>query len=106
MVVDYHQLMNPKGRLSASVDAELLRAAEVAVASGRSASVSSWVNDALRLKLEQDRRLTALDQFVRAYEAEHGEITPLEMDAAWRRARARATPVRGRAQRTRRRRAA
>jgi Arc/MetJ-type ribon-helix-helix transcriptional regulator len=93
--------MTQKGRLSASVDATLLVAAEAAVAAGRSSSVSSWVNDALRLKLEQDRRLAGLDHFVRAYEAEHGEITAAEMTAAARRARARATPVRGRTERRR-----
>ena len=52
------------------------------------------LNDALRLKLEQDRRLEALGAFVHAYEAEHGEITPDEMRDAARRARGRAIPVR------------
>jgi hypothetical protein len=42
--------MSPKVRLSASVDADLVAAAEAAVASGRSGSVSAWVNDALELK--------------------------------------------------------
>jgi Arc/MetJ-type ribon-helix-helix transcriptional regulator len=78
-----------KVRLSASVDADLMAAAESAVARGRLESVSAWVNDALRLKAEQDRRLEALATFVAAYEAEHGEITPEEMRTAARRARAR-----------------
>jgi Arc/MetJ-type ribon-helix-helix transcriptional regulator len=87
--------MNGKQRLSASVDADLIAAAEDAVARGRSGSVSAWVNDALRLKLAQERRLEALAAFVAAYEREHGRITPEEMDLAARRARGRATPVRG-----------
>lgn len=88
--------MNVKQRLSASVDADLIEAAEKAVAHGRSDSVSAWVNDALRLKLEQERRLEALAAFVNAYEAEHGVITAEEMRLATRRARATAVTVRGR----------
>jgi Arc/MetJ-type ribon-helix-helix transcriptional regulator len=84
----------PKQRLSASVDADLIEAAEAAVAGGRFDSVSAWVNDALRLKLEQDRRLQALGAFVAGYEAEHGEITPEEIRGAARRAASRAVNVR------------
>ena len=42
--------MKRKERLSASVDADLIAAAERAVADGRADNVSSWVNDALRLR--------------------------------------------------------
>ena len=77
--------MNGKQRLSASVDADLIEAAEDAVASGRTGSVSAWVNEALRAKCDQDRRLEALDAFVRAYEREHGEIAADEMELAVRR---------------------
>jgi Arc/MetJ-type ribon-helix-helix transcriptional regulator len=87
--------MSPKQRLSASVDAELLAAAQQAVADGRAENISTWVNDALRLKADHDRRLHALDDFLAAYEAEHGEITEDEMRAAARRARERAIVVRG-----------
>src|SRR5271156_1190372 len=86
--------MISKQRLSASVDTDLIEAAEAAVARGHFDSVSAWVNDALRRKLEQDRRLEALGAFVHTYEAEHGEITPEEMRDAARRARGRAIPVR------------
>jgi hypothetical protein len=79
-----------KVRLSASVDADLIAAAESAVARGRLDSVSAWVNEALRMKAEQDRRLEALAAFVAAYEQEHGEISQEEMRGAARRARARA----------------
>ena len=88
--------MSSKERLSASVDGDLIEAAEDAVARGRFDSVSAWVNDALRLKLVHDRRLEALAAFVGAYEAEHGEIADEEIHAAARRARGRAMTVRGR----------
>ena len=87
--------MSGKQRLSASVDAELIEAAEDAVAQGRSESVSAWVNDALHLKLAQERRLEALSAFIAAYESEHGEITPEEMLLAVRSAQASALTVRG-----------
>ena len=87
--------MSTKQRLSASVDADLIEAAENAVSRGLFDSVSAWVNEALRLKLDQERRLEALAAFVAAYEAEHGEITPEETLMAGRRARARAVTVRG-----------
>jgi Arc/MetJ-type ribon-helix-helix transcriptional regulator len=87
--------MSPKQRLSASVDAELMAAAQQAVSDGRAENLSAWVNDALRLKADHDRRLRALDDFLAAYEAEHGEITEDEMRAAARRARERAVVVRG-----------
>lgn len=86
--------MSGKQRLSASVDSQLIQAAEAAVARGAAASVSAWVNDALRLKLEHERRLQALAAFIAAHEAEHGEISAAEMERAARRARSRAIPVR------------
>ena len=87
--------MSAKRRLSASVDAVLLQAAEAAVAGGAAGSVSAWVNDALRLKLTHDARLAALASFIGAYEAEHGEITGEEIRLAVRRASQSAIPVRG-----------
>ena len=87
--------MSGKQRLSASVDAHLIDAVEDAVARGHVDSVSAWVNDALRLKLDRDRRLEALAAFVAAYEAGHGEITAHEIQRAARRARAGAIMVRG-----------
>lgn len=87
--------MNAKRRLSASVDAELLQAAEAAVSGGDASSVSAWVNEALRLKLSHDARLAALASFMGTYEAEHGEITGEEMRLAARRASESAIPVRG-----------
>ena len=85
----YHDCMTTKRRLSATVDADLVEASQAAVTAGRAESVSAWVNDALRLKVEHDRRLRALDEFIVGYEAEHGEITEDEMTGAVRRARRR-----------------
>jgi Arc/MetJ-type ribon-helix-helix transcriptional regulator len=87
--------MSSKERLSASVDADLVAVAQEAVAEGRAESVSAWVNEALRLKVAHDLRLQALDEFVAAFEAEHGQITEAEMREAARRARGRALVVRG-----------
>src|SRR5260370_32943044 len=87
--------MSAKQRLSASVDAELVAVAQEAVAAGQAESISAWVNDALRLKADHDRRLRALDDFLAAYEAEHGEISEEEMREAARSARNPAGVVRG-----------
>ena|SRR6516165_5435527 len=84
-----------KQRLSVSVDSDLIEAAEHAVSQGRSDSVSAWVNEALRSRLDQERRMEALAGFISAYESEHGEITAEEMRLAARRARSNAVTVRG-----------
>lgn len=93
--------MTNKHRLSASVDADLVTAAEAAIGRGRAPNLSAWVNDALRLKLEHDSRMTALDELLAAYEAKHGVIAADEIAAASRWARARAVVVRGSALRPR-----
>lgn len=77
------------------MDADLLGAGQRTVAEGGAANLSAWVNDALRLKVDHDRRMMALDTFISAYEAEYGEITEQEMDAASRRAHQLAVVVRG-----------
>jgi len=84
-----------KKRLSATVDADLIEAGQAAVDQGQADSVSAWVNEALRLKVAHDRRMRALDEFLAAFEAEHGEITDDQIADAVRRARARATVIRG-----------
>jgi hypothetical protein len=88
--------MSSKERLSASVDADLIAEAQAAVARGQAESVSAWVSDAMRAKVEHDHRLAALDTFLSRFEAEHGAITEQEMRAATRNARAAAEVVRGR----------
>lgn len=84
-----------KHRLSASVDASLIAAAERAVAEGRAENVSAWVNAAMQRQVAHDLRMRALADFVAAYESKHGVITDEEIAAATRRARARAVVVRG-----------
>ena len=91
----YALSMPMKSRLSVTVDADLIAAVHAVVAVGAADSMSAWVSDALRLKLEHDRRLRGLDDFIAAYEAEHGEITEEEMEAAVRSMRERAIVVRG-----------
>jgi hypothetical protein len=88
-----------KRRLSASVDVDLLEFAEDAAAHGAADNVSAWVNEAMRLKVEHDRRLANLAAFIEDYEAEHGVITESDMAAAQRWARSRAIPVRAAAER-------
>jgi hypothetical protein len=87
--------MQGKRRVSATVDADLIAAAEAAAKRGEVATVSAWVNDAMRLKLEHDRRLVALAAFVADVEKEFGEITTQDMEGAAREMRRRATRVRG-----------
>jgi Arc/MetJ-type ribon-helix-helix transcriptional regulator len=90
-----YALSMAKSRLSVTVDADLIAAVQAAVAAGAAESTSAWVSDALRLKLDHDRRLRGIGDFIAAYEAEHGEITEEEMEAAVRRSRERAIVVRG-----------
>jgi hypothetical protein len=87
--------MSEKQRLSASVDAAVLAAAQAAVSEGRATNVSAWVNDALHRQAEHDSRMRALDSFLEGYEAKHGVITAHEIEQATRRARERALVVRG-----------
>jgi len=87
--------MTAKSRLSVTVDADLIAASQAAVAAGEAVYVRAWVNDALHQKAEHDRRLRAIDDFIADYEAEQGEITEEEMEAAVRSMRARAIVVRG-----------
>lgn len=84
-----------KRRLSASVDTDLLTAAEEATARGEAPTLSAWINDAIRLKLEDDARLRALSAFIADYEREHGPITAADTEGAVREAKRRATSVRG-----------
>src|SRR5437763_12257279 len=86
--------MTVRERLSATIEADLLEAGRVAVAEGRAESLSAWVNGALRRQADHDRRMKALDEFLDGYQAEHGDITEQEMEAATRRARVRAVVVR------------
>jgi hypothetical protein len=82
--------MNAKQRFTVTADADLIRAGKTAVAEGQAGNFSAWVNDAMRLKAENDARLRALDRFFEEYEREHGEITEGEIKAATKRLKSRA----------------
>jgi hypothetical protein len=84
-----------KRRLSASVDAELLAAAETAARRGEVANMSAWVQDAMRLKIEHDRGLAELAGVIADFETEHGAITKEEIEKSVRAARSRSVSVRG-----------
>ena len=84
-----------KARLTVTVDAELVAAGNAAVAGGTVDSLSAWVNEALAVRAERDRRLAAMSDAIAAYEAEFGEITEAEIAAQHRIDRAAAVVVRG-----------
>lgn len=73
--------MSKKSRVTLTLDPQLLEAASAAVAEGRASSVSQWVNDAVAAQVESERRLRALDEAIRAYESEFGEITAQDVAA-------------------------
>ncbi|UUY02874.1 hypothetical protein LRS13_19635 [Svornostia abyssi] len=85
-----------KRRLSASIDAEVLAAAEAAVEAGRAPTLSAWVEDALSAKVERERTLAALGEALEAADAEFGALSEDEIRAVERRARANAIVVRPR----------
>ncbi len=87
--------MTEKRRLSVSVDADLVEVGQATVSSGAAASLSGWVNDALRRQVEHERRLCGIDEFIQAFEVAHGDITDAEMDEVARDMRGRAIVVRG-----------
>jgi hypothetical protein len=60
--------------------------------------MNAWVNDALRLKADHNRRPRAIDDLLAAEKAEHGLVTEAEIRDAARRARSRAVVVRGTSQ--------
>lgn len=68
-----------KRRLTITVDQEVAAAGAAAVAEGRAASVSAWVNAALAEKAVRDRRLATLAEAVAAYESEWGVIDDDEL---------------------------
>lgn len=88
--------MRHKQRVTVSLHPVWVEAAQTAVRRGLAASVSAWIDDALRQKVEREARLAALAAAIEAHEAEHGVITPEEIRESARRARSRAVVVRGR----------
>lgn len=84
-----------KERLTVTVDRALVRAANEAVAAGRAASLSGWVNLALSEQAAKEKRLEALAEAIAAYEVEFGAITAGEIVAQERADRRSAIVVRG-----------
>ena len=71
-----------KRRLSASVDEELLAAAERAVREGRAPTVSALVEEALKARLAEDLRQRAREELVQWMHDEWGPLTDEERAAA------------------------
>lgn len=84
-----------KERLTVTVDPELIEAGNDAVAEGRAASLSAWVNAALAERVSRERRLVALAQAVTAYEDRFGAISAQELADQARADRAAAIVLRG-----------
>jgi hypothetical protein len=80
--------------LTVTVDPDLVRAGNEAVADGRADSLSAWVNLALVDRVTKDRRLRALAAAVAAYETDFGVITEAELAAQERRDRGSARVIR------------
>jgi hypothetical protein len=87
--------MGRKARLTVTVDANLVVAGNQAVAAGRAASLSGWVNLALAEREAKERRLRAMAEAVAEYEARFGEISNHEMAAQQRADQKAAIVVRG-----------
>jgi hypothetical protein len=86
-----------KGRLTVTVDRDLVDAGNAAVATGRADSLSGWVNLALQERAVKERRLQAMADAIAAYEAEFGVISAAELSVQSREDRRSAIVVRGRA---------
>jgi Arc/MetJ-type ribon-helix-helix transcriptional regulator len=91
-----------KARVTITVDAELVRAAEAAVVDGRAESLSAFVNQAVAKELERQRGKQALGAAIAAYEAKYGAISDDDIQARVRENKQRALVVRGRKPRRRR----
>jgi hypothetical protein len=68
-----------KGRLTVTVDRQLIEAGHEAVAAGRAESLSGWVNLAMAERLARERRLQAMAEALAIHEAEFGTISGAEL---------------------------
>jgi hypothetical protein len=84
-------------RITVLVEAKLVAAAKQATQRGDALTLSAWVNDAIRMKLEHDRKLRGLAEVVADWEREFGTITDQDRAEALREARRRASQVRSKA---------
>ena len=67
--------------MTVTIDSELLKAANRAVAERRVASLSGWVNLALAEWVAKEQRLRALAEAVAHYEDSFGQISQAELVA-------------------------
>src|SRR5262245_57190338 len=84
-----------KERLTVTVDRALIEAGNRAVAAGRVASLSGWVNLALLERAAKEQRLREMAEAIAAYEAEFGAISAEEIAAQQRADQKAATIIRG-----------
>lgn len=86
-----------KRRITVTIDEDVYETAVQAVESGRSPSVSAWVNATLSDRQERERRLNGMAEFIAEFERETGHVfTQEELDEAERQAREAAVAVRAR----------
>lgn len=84
-----------KRRITVTIDEDVYETAVRAVESGRSPSVSAWVNDTLADRKAHERRLNAAAEAIAFFKAETGiEFTEEELEAAERQAVEAAAAVR------------
>lgn len=79
-----------KRRISVSIDAELLAAAETTARRRRPANLSAWMSEAIQRQLEHEHRMEALDGFLAEFEKKFGAISSKDIAEASRWARSRA----------------
>lgn len=96
MLIQWYDIcMSRKARVTVTLDRELIDEGNAAVAAGRAASLSAWINEVLEEHRGHERRLTALSLAIAEYEAEYGVITPEEVAAQEREDRRNAIVIRG-----------
>ena len=83
-----------KTRITVTVDPALLKEAIASVKKGAVSSLSAWVNEALSERVAAEKRLSELNDAVKAFEAKTSPITEVEMRAQIRKDRESAVVVR------------
>ena len=83
-----------KRRLSASIDEDVLAAAEEAVRLGKAPTLSALVERALARDRESEQRQGSWDAYLAMLDEEHGPATDEQVEAEWRALRAGAIVVR------------
>ena len=88
-----------KRRVTITVDQEVADEVAAAVEAQPGGSVSAWVAEAMRERLERDRRLATLSALLDDHEAQHGVITDDELAEQAQQDRDAAATTRARARR-------